>query len=111
MKKRNDRTELYIRDLFALNLKNLRLNRNMSQLELSGITGLSPSYINELENQRKWPSVETMAKFANAFNLEPFRFFLPLSKMGIKKVDIIKEEMTDSITHIISNNLDKYAEN
>lgn len=49
------------------NLKEIRTNKEVSLGDLSRLTGLTPSYINNLENgYRVNPTKDTMDKIANA---------------------------------------------
>lgn len=66
-----------IRELFSNNLKKLRLSQNLSQLALSSKAGLAHNFVNDIENNKKWVSPDTIAKLANALGVEPgdlFRF-------------------------------------
>jgi len=69
--------EIYIRKVFAINLKKLRNYRHMSQMDLASVADISPNFINEIENEKKWPSIETLAKLVMALSIEPVSFFAP----------------------------------
>jgi transcriptional regulator with XRE-family HTH domain len=71
--------EMKIRALVALNLKRLRELKRISQITLSGMTGLTRNFINDIENGAKWVSAKTIAKLASALEVEPHRFFLSAS--------------------------------
>lgn len=58
------------------NLRNLRKKRNLSQLEMSAKTNLSHTFINNIENGKKWVSHKTLAIFCRELNAYPFEFFL-----------------------------------
>ncbi|WP_121906933.1 helix-turn-helix domain-containing protein [Ulvibacter antarcticus] len=47
--------EEYIRLIFGLKLKQIRTKRNLSLFGLSKLSGLSKSYLNEIENGKKYP--------------------------------------------------------
>lgn len=47
--------EEYIRLIFGLKLKQIRTKKNLSLFGLSKLTGLSKSYLNEIENGKKYP--------------------------------------------------------
>ena len=52
-------------------LKNIRSERNMTQLELSKLSGVSQPYINELENSKKKnPSVSVLKKLAETLGVK-----------------------------------------
>ena len=47
--------EDYIKLIFGLKLKQIRTDRNLSLFGLSKLSGLSKSYLNEIENGKKYP--------------------------------------------------------
>ena len=104
----NDKYEIYIRNLFAANLKKLRSDRHMSQMDLADVTNLSSNFINEIENKKKWPSIETLAKLVKALSIEPYKLFVPETMLKVDKADLLKVEISDSITLMISEKLDRY---
>jgi len=101
-------TEISIRNLFAMNLKRFRNNLKLSQLELAAISGISHNFINNIENERKWPSVKTMAKLVEALNVEPYHFFMPETKWKINGADFFKKELSDSIALLVEEQCDRY---
>ncbi len=70
-------TEFEIRDLFGYNLKRLRKLRNISQMQLAEKVDMGFTFINAVENGKKWVSPESIAKFTEALNIEAYQFFLP----------------------------------
>jgi len=101
-------TEIGIRNLFAMNLKRFRNDLKMSQLELAAVTGISHNFINNIENERKWPSVKTIAKLVRALNVEPYHFFMPEAKWNIDGADFFKKELSDSIALVVKEQCDRY---
>ncbi|MFN3695864.1 MAG: helix-turn-helix domain-containing protein [Pseudobdellovibrio sp.] len=57
-----------LRLVFGLKLKGLRLDRGLSLKELAKKTGLSPSYLNEIEKGKKYPRTEKILILADALN-------------------------------------------
>ena len=106
-----DNIEIIIRNTFAMNLKRFRGNLKMSQMDLAAITGISHNFINNIENERKWPSVKTIAKLAKAFNVEPYHFFLPETKWSISGADFFKKELSESIAFVVKEQCDRYIKN
>ncbi len=47
--------EEYLRLIFGLKLKQIRTEKNLSLFGLSKISGLSKSYLNEIEKGKKYP--------------------------------------------------------
>jgi XRE family transcriptional regulator, fatty acid utilization regulator len=62
-------SENNIRLIFGLKLKQLRLDRNLSLAELAGKSALSASYLNEIENGKKYPKSDKIAALADALNV------------------------------------------
>jgi transcriptional regulator with XRE-family HTH domain len=95
-----------IRRIFARNLKRLREQQHISQLDLSGMTGLAHNFINDIENGRKWVSPETLAKFAEALRVQPFRFFLSeilSEEYEDDRLNIYREDFADSFHKMVSD--------
>ncbi len=59
-----------IRLVFGLKLKQLRLDKQMSLSDLSRRSGLSISYINEIEKGKKYPKSDKIVALANAMGEE-----------------------------------------
>jgi XRE family transcriptional regulator, fatty acid utilization regulator len=108
--------EEYIRLIFGLKLKQTRTEKNLSLFGLAKITGLSKSYLNEIEKGKKYPKRDKIILLAEALessydqlvslkldkNLAPIGEILqsrilkeiPLEIFGIKEsnlIDIIAE--------------------
>lgn len=60
----------HIRLLFGLKLKQLRLDRGLSVSELAHASGLSISYITEIEKGRKYPKTDKIAAIARAMGVD-----------------------------------------
>ncbi|MDR0669657.1 MAG: helix-turn-helix domain-containing protein [Treponema sp.] len=100
-----------IRRMLARNLKRLRLLRNVSQLELSVMTGLTPNFINDIENCKKWVSSDTLAKLTAALRTQPFQFFLSeLTPEAAAEgpLDIYREDFVDMFEKVVSDWMNTY---
>ena len=53
-------------------LKKIRINKKLTQIRLAEISGVSQSYISEIETFLKSPTLETIEKLANALKVHPF---------------------------------------
>ena len=53
--------EEYIKLIFGLKLKQIRTDKNLSLFGLSKLSGLSKSYLNEIENGKKYPKPDKIA--------------------------------------------------
>ena len=103
--------EQYIKLIFGLKLKQVRLKRNLSLFGLSKLSGLSKSYLNEIEKGKKYPKTDKIALLAEKLevpydslvslkldkNLAPVGELLqsnilkeiPLELFGVKESDLI----------------------
>jgi transcriptional regulator with XRE-family HTH domain len=59
-------TEENIRIIFGLKLKKLRSDKKLSLQELSAKSGVSVSYLNEIENGKKYPKPDKITELAKA---------------------------------------------
>jgi transcriptional regulator with XRE-family HTH domain len=89
-----------LRELFSKNLKRLRTQMDISQLGLSVRAGLAHNYVNDIENSKKWPSPETIAKLAGALDVEPGDFFQssPLQPSETEKIRTYLEEINEKFS-------------
>ncbi|MDF0717093.1 helix-turn-helix domain-containing protein [Muricauda sp. 334s03] len=103
--------EEYIKLIFGLKLKQIRTKRKLSLFGLSKLSGLSKSYLNEIEKGKKYPKTDKIALLADKLevpydslvslkldkNLAPVGELLkskvlkelPLELFGIKESDLI----------------------
>ena len=108
--KLEDKYVLYIRKIFARNLKKLRSDRHLSQMELASISDLSTNFINEIENEKKWPSIASIARLVRALSVEPVHFFAP-ETIIFNDTDMLKAELSTLITAIVNERIERYASN
>jgi transcriptional regulator with XRE-family HTH domain len=71
-------------------IKKVRVQQGVSQMELSLRSNLSQSFLANLENGKKQPSVLTIIKIASALGVNPKDFF-PQKTASIDKQEIKKE--------------------
>lgn len=62
-------TEDTVKTIFGLKLKQLRKDKKLSLQSLSEISGLSVSYLNEIENGRKYPKSDKILALSKAFDI------------------------------------------
>ncbi|MDR2746940.1 MAG: helix-turn-helix domain-containing protein, partial [Treponema sp.] len=85
--------------------------QNISQLELSNITGLTHNFINDIENCKKWISPETLAKFAGALRVQPFQLFLSeilSDEYEEDRLNIYREDFTDTFQKMAADWMNTY---
>ena len=94
--------EIEVRKIFAENLKRLRKQKGLSQLKLSNEMQMAFTFINDIENCKKWVSPETIARFATFFEVPISVFF----QNDIEK-SIDANLNTDLLIKTISNEVTK----
>lgn len=69
-----------VQKLLIKNIKFYRKVFRFSQSDLGRKTGVSISYIGEIEIGRKFPSSKVLDKLAGAFNVDPYQLFVDREK-------------------------------
>ena len=60
---------------FGKRLKSLRIDRDLTQLELAEILDMSPNFIGMIERGERNSTVENVFKIARALNVKPSNLF------------------------------------
>ncbi len=58
----------FIKTVFGLKMKQFRQKKSYSLQDLANVTGVSKSYLNEIENGKKYPKHDKIAQLAEALN-------------------------------------------
>ena len=66
------------KDIFRQNLKFYRNKLNLTQEQLSELSGISSDYLSEIERGKRTPSFKRLDLIANSLNIEVYKLFLPL---------------------------------
>jgi len=99
--------EKYVHKLISSNIKRLRSLQNISQLTLAANTGLTHNFINDIENCKKGVSTRTLARLANALEVEPYQFFLPEGQPN--NMEIYMKDFNDSLQKLVSELTQQYT--
>lgn len=90
--------EIEVRKIFAENLKKLRKQKGLSQLKLANEIQMAFTFINDIENCKKWVSPETISRFATFFDVPVSTFFSTENeKSEIKNTDFIIKTISDEV--------------
>lgn len=76
------------REIFAMNLKYYRYKLKLSQEKFAEKLGSTLSYINQLENVRRKPTLELVDNFAKRLGISSSKLLTYNSKHVIKKIRI-----------------------
>lgn len=88
-------------------IKELRKCKRFTQSELAWKIGLSPNYIGLIERGKKKPSLDTLLKIAEVFEVSPsvffedFKYQLPEEDVLIKKISSILKESSEEEKKVI----------
>lgn len=98
---------IYVQQLFVKNLRFLRRKKGLSQLVLSERAGISPNYLNAVENGRNFPSPELIQRLSDCLEILPCQLFMegqvpisPGNKAGDK--DILIQEIIRLKQHFVA---------
>ena len=69
-------TGVDLRKILSKNLKSLRNQRSLSQMELAEKANISIPFLSNIERSNKWPYPDTLAKLAVALDVEVYILFL-----------------------------------
>lgn len=56
--------------MLVLKIKEIRINRGLTQKELSKLSGISESYIGDLERNEKEPTISILCRIAKALEVD-----------------------------------------
>ncbi|MDR2467762.1 MAG: helix-turn-helix domain-containing protein [Spirochaetaceae bacterium] len=76
--------------ILGKSIKRLRLKYKWSQEILAEKVDISANFLSNIENGKTWVSPQTLAGFANAFNIEPYELFLPARELPATYSCLIK---------------------
>lgn len=80
----------HIQQLFINNIRFYRTKAGYSQLAFSEKIGLSPNYLNAVENGKNFPSLDVLQKMVDTLQLLPYELFL--EHPNAKREKIIPDE-------------------
>ncbi|MCL2380290.1 MAG: helix-turn-helix domain-containing protein [Treponema sp.] len=68
-------TGVDLRQILSKNIKSLRSQRSLSQVELAEKADISIPFLSNIERSIKWPHPETLVKIAKALDVEVYTLF------------------------------------
>jgi transcriptional regulator with XRE-family HTH domain len=70
-------TERDLRAILSQNLRRFRSYRKLSQADFAEKINISIPFLSDIENGKKWVSPTTLAKMADALNIEAYELLRP----------------------------------
>jgi len=84
--------------VLILNLRYLRTQKELSQVKFSELIGVSPNYLNAVENGKNFPSAEVLQRIIDVLGILPYQLFLEYpGKLKIEKQEekgVLVQELT-----------------
>jgi transcriptional regulator with XRE-family HTH domain len=103
-------TEQNLREILSKNLRNYRNYCKLSQAELAEKLDISIPFLSDIENGKKWVSPRTLAKMADAFNIQAFELLRPENSIPDDSINIINK-FTDDIYTSFEKSLNNLHDN
>ncbi|MCL1930307.1 MAG: helix-turn-helix domain-containing protein [Treponema sp.] len=97
-------TEKDLRAILSQNIRKLRGYRKLSQADFAEKIDISIPFLSDIENGKKWVSPTTLAKMADAFNIEAYELLRPETIIPDNAVNIL-EKYTADIYQTLGNTL------
>jgi len=87
----------HFQDVFIRNLRYYRKKSGFSQLKFSELAGISPNYLNAVENGKNFPSIAVIQQFLDILKIMPYELFLeePLQSKpaGQEHTALLKQDL------------------
>ena len=101
----------HFQQIFIQNLRFYRNKAGFSQLVFSEKIGLSPNYLNAVENGKNFPSADVIQKIIDVLNLLPYQLFLesPDNQKCGERNEII--QLASDLKQKVVKQIDDFIEN
>jgi len=97
--------------ILSSNIRQYRLIGKFSQSALAEKADVSINFLSDIENGKKWPSIQTMSKLAKVFNIEVYELLKPSSILPDNSSQVIAKytkELLAAINKSVDNVESKY---
>ena len=103
-----------LRHILSKNLKLLRNQRSLSQMELAEKANISIPFLSNIERSNKWPYPDTLVKIAEALDVEVYELFQenspPKSDSIQNTLSQYKKDLTVSLHKMVAASIDTSLE-
>jgi transcriptional regulator with XRE-family HTH domain len=103
-----------LRRILSKNLKLLRGQRSLSQMELAEKADISIPFLSNIERSNKWPYPDTLVKIAKALDVEVYTLFQensqPKSDSIQKTISQFKKDLAVSLHKTVATSIDNSLE-
>ncbi|MBN2618899.1 MAG: helix-turn-helix transcriptional regulator [Spirochaetales bacterium] len=94
----------YLKD----NIRYYRSKINISQQKLAEMCDVSTYYISEIEQGKKYPSLKTLIKFANVFNIPVYMLLINPTEKKSYEIERFSTDLSNEISEVIKKLKSKY---
>lgn len=107
-KNTNETLKNDVKRLLGRRIQMLRKNRNLTQEALAEIIGIEPQNVSMIEIGKNYPSPDTLAKIAQALDLEIYELFMFKKHKTLKE---IREYVIDKVerSELVARTLFKFC--
>jgi transcriptional regulator with XRE-family HTH domain len=88
-------TERDLRVILSQNVRRLRSYRGLSQADFAEKIDISIPFLSDIENGKKWVSPATLAKMADALNIEAYELLKPDTIIPDNAANILEKYTAD----------------
>jgi transcriptional regulator with XRE-family HTH domain len=102
-----------IRRLLRSNLRRYRAKKGLSQLALALKVGMTHNFINDIENGKKWVSPDTLAKLAQALEIEPYQLLTPELSASEQEKNLLAtyyDDLSNSVNEVLRSVSSRYLD-
>ncbi|WP_461256094.1 helix-turn-helix domain-containing protein [Treponema sp. R80B11-R83G3] len=95
-----------LRQILSKNIKLLRKKRSLSQIELAEKADISIPFLSNIERGNKWPYPDTLAKLAEALDVEAYALFV-IDYSPKEELEQLRREIIQDIKNNYDDKLEK----
>jgi len=103
-------TEQDLRAILSQNIRKLRCNQKLSQANFAEKIDISIPFLSDIENGKKWVSPVTLAKMADALNIDVYELLKPETIIPDNTANLL-EKYTADIHRVFGDSLDSILKN
>ncbi len=100
----------HVQEIFIKNLRYYRNTAGFSQLAFSEKIGLSPNYLNAVENGKNFPSTEVIQKIVDVLNILPYQLFLEDPKSSNQADSREIQQLANNLKKDLTTCIDTFIE-
>jgi len=103
-------TERDLKAILSQNIKRFRKFRKLSQADFAEKVDISIPFLSDIENGKKWVSPKTLAKIADALDIEVYELLKPKTIISNNTKNIL-ENFSEEIYKAFGDSLDTILNN